>query len=64
MTLPNAVLEFLNNKAVEAGASLPKVDDDLFKSGVLDSFSFVDLISILEGESVNAIDRYVESRES
>lgn len=79
MTLPKAVLDFLNEKATEAHATQLKADDDLFKIGVLDSFNLVDFISILEEEcgisvpdvdvvpvnfqSINAIERYVESRE-
>jgi acyl carrier protein len=78
MTLPKAVMIFLNNNAKDVGAAQPKADDDLFKAGILDSFALVDLISILEEEcginipdsdvsaanfqSVNAIENYIESR--
>lgn len=78
MTLPKAVLNFLNNKAQEAQVAQPKADDDLFSIGILDSFDIVDFISILEEEcginvpdvdvvrtnfqSINAIENYVASR--
>jgi acyl carrier protein len=80
MTLPKAVLDFLSEKAIEAHTAQLKADDDLFKIGVLDSFNLVDFISILEEEcgisvpdadvvpvnfhSINAIERYVKSREA
>jgi acyl carrier protein len=78
MTLPAAVLAYLNERAKSAGVARPEVEDDLFKMGVLDSFALVDFISILEQQcgikipdtdvdaanfqSINAIERYVESR--
>lgn len=76
--MPKAVLDFVNNKANESVGTQPKVDDDLFKLGVLDSFNIVDLISVIEEEcginipdvdviatnfqSLRAIENYVESR--
>ena len=78
MTLPKAVLDFLNSKAKLARIAQLKADDNLFDMGVLDSFMVVDLVSILEEEcnikildadvtaenfqSINAIERYVQSR--
>jgi acyl carrier protein len=78
MTLPAAVLAYLNERAKSVGVARPGEEDDLFKMGVLDSFALVDLISILEQkcgitipdtdvnaahfQSINAIERYVESR--
>lgn len=78
MTLPAAVLAFLNERAESVGVALPGAEDDLFEMGVLDSFALVDLISILEQkcgvkipdadvdaarfQNINAIERYVESR--
>ena len=78
MTLSKAILEFLTKKAKEAHVPQPKADDDLFKTGVLDSFTLVDLITIVEEEceinvpdsdviaanfqSIIAIGYYVESR--
>jgi acyl carrier protein len=78
MSLPEAALAFLNENAKSAGVAQPKADDDLFKMGVLDSFSLIDFISILEEEcgikvpdadvnvvtfhSLDAISRYVEAQ--
>lgn len=78
MTLPSPVLDFLNDGAKSAGVAPPTANDDLFKLGVLDSFSLVDFVSVLEAEcgikvpdaevnagnfqSLDAISRYVEAR--
>jgi len=78
MTLPNAVLEFINNRAIEANVAPPNANDDLFRMGVLDSFSLVDLMTLLEEgcvikvpdadviptnfQSLKAIENYVASR--
>jgi len=78
MTLPSAVLSFLNENAKSAGVPEPTVNDDLFKMGVLDSFSLVDFVSVVEAEcgikvpdedinagnfqTVDGISRYVEAR--
>ena len=78
MALPQPVLDYLNDAARGAGATPPKETDDLYKSGVLDSFALVDFIGVLESEtgikvpdadvkaanfqSIEAIERYVESR--
>jgi acyl carrier protein len=78
MTLPNAVLEFINHRAVEANVAPPNANDDLFRIGVLDSFTLVDLVTLLEEEcaikvadgdvnpanfqSLKAIENYVASR--
>jgi acyl carrier protein len=78
MTLPSAVLDFLNESAVLAGIAQPTMHDDLFKLGVLDSFSLVDFVSVLEEEcgikvpdgdvnagnfqSMDAISRYLEAQ--
>lgn len=78
MTLPKVLLDFLNRKAKEAYVEQPKADDDFFKMGILDSFTLVDLIIVLEEEcgikvpdadviaanfqSINAIERYIESQ--
>lgn len=77
MTLSKTVLDYLSNNAKQVGVAQLRADDDLFQLGVLDSFSLVDLISMLEEDceikipdvdvnagnfqSINAIERYVES---
>jgi acyl carrier protein len=48
MTLSPTILDFLSEKARRAGARQPALADDLFKLGVIDSFSLVDLIALLE----------------
>jgi acyl carrier protein len=78
MALPQGVTDYLNENASNNGAGQPAPGDDLFKSGVLDSFALVDFIGVLETEtgikvpdsdvkpanfqSLEAIERYVESR--
>jgi acyl carrier protein len=78
MALPEAVISYLNENAEREGAATPQAQDDLFKLGVLDSFSLVDFVSILEGQfgmrisdsdvnpenfrSIEAIERYIDSR--
>ena len=48
--LPKSVLSFLNQAAEEARTELPDRDSSLFLSGVLDSFSLVDFVTVLEDE--------------
>jgi acyl carrier protein len=78
MALPETVISYLNENAERQGIAMPQSTDDLFKLGVLDSFSLVDFVSILEGQfgiqisdsdvnpenfrSIEAIERYVDSR--
>ena len=78
MPLPEAVTSYLNENAEREGVATPQADDDLFKLGVLDSFTLVDFVSILEDQfsikisdadvnpenfrSIDAIERYVDSR--
>jgi len=78
MALPEAIVSYLNENAEREGASTPQAQDDLFKLGVLDSFSLVDFVSILEGQfgmkisdsdinpqnfgSIEAIERYLDAR--
>jgi len=78
MALPEPVLDYLNDSAKTAGAPPPKETDDLFKSGVLDSFALVDFLAVLEEhagikvpdsdvnpsnfQSIRAIERYAEGR--
>ena len=51
MPLPEPVLTYLNRVARRAGI-VPLTDDrDLFTEGVLDSFSLVDFLNVLEENS-------------
>ena len=77
MTLPNSVVDYLNQSAERAGARQPGSADDLFAAGILDSFGLIDFVSMLETEcgikvpdadvnpttfsSIESIERYVES---
>lgn len=78
MALPQPVLDYLNEQARNAGAQPPASTDDLFKTGVLDSFALVDFLTVLEEhtgvkvpdsdvnpsnfQNLAQIERYVESR--
>lgn len=48
MPLPDAILNCLTENARDNGAAPPKNDDDLFKTGALDSFALVDFVTLLE----------------
>ncbi|MDX6383872.1 MAG: hypothetical protein QOK48_1445 [Blastocatellia bacterium] len=48
MALSQRVLDFLNQSAARAGSATPTETDDLFKLGALDSFTLVDLLTLLE----------------
>ena len=77
MALPQGVTDYLNENAQNSGAGKPANGDDLFKTGVLDSFALVEFIGVLEAETgikvpdsdvrptnfqtLEAIERYVES---
>ena len=79
MALPQAVLDFLNETAESAGSKRPGSTDDLFKSGVLDSFSLIDLVTVLSEQcaitvpdsdvlpsnfqTIDAIERYVHAKQ-
>ena len=54
--LPSGVMSFLNQAAAETGNSLPDRDSSLFQSGVLDSFTLVDFVTLLESECKIKID--------
>jgi acyl carrier protein len=78
MSLPQSVLDTLNENARQAGVAAPGRGDDLFKAGVLDSFTLVDFVSVIEEEcgvkvpdadvkpenfrTVEAIESYVAAR--
>ena len=79
MSLPQGVIDYLKDNAQQQGAEQPGAGDDLFKMGVLDSFALVDFVTVLEDETgikvpdsdvnpanfqtIEAIERYVESRQ-
>ena len=48
--LPEAVLTFLNQAAKDARTKLPDANESLFLAGILDSFSLVDFVTVLEKE--------------
>jgi acyl carrier protein len=48
MSLPESVTSYISENAKREGVPAPQPSDDLFKSGVLDSFTLVDLVAILE----------------
>ncbi len=48
--LPQAVFSYLNEAAQQARTSLPDRHTSLFTSGLLDSFSLVDFVTLLESE--------------
>jgi acyl carrier protein len=78
MALPEAVITYLNENAAREGVPTPQPDHDLFKLGILDSFSLVDFVSILETQfniritdsdvnpenfrSIEVIERYIDTR--
>jgi acyl carrier protein len=54
--LPEGVMSFLNKAAREARTEMPDRDSSLFLSGLLDSFSLVDFVTLLESEYAIKID--------
>jgi acyl carrier protein len=48
--LPESVLSFLDRAAAEARVEMPGREASLFLAGVLDSFSLVDFVVVLERE--------------
>ena len=79
MKLPQVIIEYLNENAKTQGVTPPSPDDDLFKAGVLDSFTLVDLVTLLEEQcgvsvpdgdvrpenftTIQAIEGYITQRE-
>lgn len=77
MALPQGVIDFLQGAAQREGVAPPGPDEDLFVKGLLDSFTLVDFVTILEEhcglkvpdsdvnpanfKSISAIERYVET---
>ena len=78
MTLPSNVVGYLHENAEKDGVPAPQAGDDLFKLGILDSFSLVDFVSILEDQfnikisdsdvtpenfrTIEAVEQYVSTR--
>ena len=48
--LPDSIMAFLNEAAVQSRTRVPDRNASLFLSGVLDSFSLVDLVTVIESE--------------
>jgi acyl carrier protein len=48
--LPESVMSHLERAARDARVALPGPDDSLFRAGVLDSFSLVEFVEMLERE--------------
>ncbi|MGH9761886.1 MAG: acyl carrier protein [Blastocatellia bacterium] len=48
--LSESLMQFLREAASGARVSLPDRDSSLFLSGVLDSFSLVDFVTVIEAE--------------
>lgn len=54
--LPKAAIDFLTQAAKDARTTLPNPTESLFTKGVLDSFSLVDFVTVLEKECGIRID--------
>jgi acyl carrier protein len=48
--LPETVTAFLNQAAQQARRRMPEREESLFLSGLLDSFSLVDFVTLIESE--------------
>ena len=48
--LPEPVMTYLNQAARQARTTVPDRDSSLFVSGLLDSFSLVDFVALIESE--------------
>lgn len=48
--LPEPVMTFLNQAARQARTDVPDRDSSLFTSGLLDSFTLVDFVGVIESE--------------
>jgi acyl carrier protein len=48
--LPQGVIAFLDRAATEGRTTLPDRDCSLFLSGILDSFTLVEFVTVLEKE--------------
>jgi acyl carrier protein len=48
--LPETVTSYLNQAALQMRTRMPERDESLFLSGLLDSFSLVDFVTLIESE--------------
>ncbi len=48
--LPNAIIIYLNQAAKESRTEMPDENTSLFEAGILDSFSLVEFVTLLENE--------------
>ena len=48
--LPDSIMAFLNDAARQSRTKVPDREASLFLSGVLDSFSLVDFVTVIESE--------------
>ncbi len=48
--LPNAIITYLHQAAKEARTEMPENNTSLFEAGLLDSFSLVEFVTLLENE--------------
>ncbi len=78
MALKNEVIEYLNRNAAREGVGQPAPGDDLFEKGVIDSFTLVEFVTLLEEQfgikipdsdispdnfrTIQSIERYVEKK--
>jgi acyl carrier protein len=54
--LPETVMSFLSDAARQSRATMPSRDESLFQSGLLDSFSLVEFVTLIESECGIRID--------
>jgi acyl carrier protein len=80
MALPREVIDYLSQTAEREGLAAPQPGGDLFATGILDSFSLVDFINVLEQacaikvpdadvnpgtfQSIEKIENYVAARQA
>lgn len=79
MTLKKEIIEYLNESARRAGGVAPALTDDLFEQGVIDSFTLVEFVCLLEEQldikipdsdinpdnfrTMQTIEQYIQKRE-
>lgn len=55
MILKPETITYINENAERIGADTPKNDDDLFNLGIIDSFTLVDFVTLLEEQYIISI---------
>jgi len=79
MAVPQGVIDHLNQTAQGEGLPEPQASDDLFAMGILDSFSLVDFVTVIEEhcgikvpdadvnpgtfQTIEKIDSYISARQ-